>query len=288
MQGLPPYERVEPLGRETPVVVEVPHGGLHIDPETLAFTVAPAFSVARDADLYVDELCADTPAEGASLLVARYSRFVVDLNRAESNVDGEAVEGGGRAPLPRGLIWRLTTDGDPIITRALPRSELERRLNLVYRPYHRTLDEMLAAKQARFGYAVLLCVHSMPSDGRMGHLDPGVRRADLVPGSRGRTSAAAAVIDTVDAIARAQGFEVRHDVPYRGGFATAHYGRPSAGVHAIQVEVARRRYMDEGSFRRDLHGFARVKGLIRSFVGALGALPAEHLRPPHAPSAEAP
>src|SRR5689334_3002733 len=106
------FEVVEPSSGESPVIVEVPHAGLSLDAETLAWTVAPAASVARDADLYVDALFADAPAEGATLLVARASRYVVDLNRSESDCDREAVEGGGKDPWPRGLIWRLTTEGD--------------------------------------------------------------------------------------------------------------------------------------------------------------------------------
>lgn len=264
------YERLEPTAPETPVVVEVPHAGLYLDPETLAYTLAPACSIARDADLYADELAADAPSVGATLLCARTSRFVVDLNRAETDYDADAVEGGARASIPRGVVWRLTTDGDPLFLRRLPRSELERRLEAFYRPYHQELRGLLAAKQRRFGYAVLLCVHSMPSDGRVGHLDAGSRRADVVPGTRGRTSAAGHFIDAVDAVARAGGWEVRHDIPYRGGFSTAHYGRPQEGVHAIQIEIARRLYMDDASLRREPVGFARVRGLVRALVTRLG------------------
>src|SRR6185369_15711755 len=111
-----PFEVIEPTTGESPLVVEVPHAGLWIDPEALAFTVAPARSIARDADLHVDALFEDAPSEGATLLVAHTSRLVVDLNRGESDVDGEAVEGGGRTPWPRGLVWRLTTDGDPVLS----------------------------------------------------------------------------------------------------------------------------------------------------------------------------
>ncbi len=265
----PQFEVVEPTAGESPVVVEVPHAGLALDAETLAWTVAPAMSVARDADLHVDALFQDAPAEGATLLYARASRYVVDLNRAEGDCDAEAVEGAGRTPWPRGLIWRLTTDGDPVLARRLPRAEVERRLELLYRPYHATLERLLRQKVARFGFAILLCAHSMPSQGRRGHADPGSWRADLVPGSRGRTTAAGAVIDVVDRHARARGWSVRHDDPYRGGFATGHYGRPHQSIHAVQIEIARRRYMDEATLRTDGAGFASVREFARTLVGRL-------------------
>jgi N-formylglutamate deformylase len=269
-----PFEVVEPRSGESAVVVEVPHAGLWMDPQSLAFTFAPARSIARDADLYVDELCRDAPVEGATLLVARVSRFVVDLNRGEGDLDGDAVEGAGRAPWPRGLVWRLTTDGDPILAAPLPRRELERRLDAVYRPYHATLEALLQRKVARFGHVVLLCAHSMPSQPRPApdgarSPAPTVSRADLVPGTRGRTSAAGAVIDRVDAHGKAFGFSVRHDDPYRGGFSTAHYGKPARGVHAVQIEIARRLYMDESTHRIDAQGFRAVREFARTLAARL-------------------
>src|SRR6185369_7962086 len=113
---------------------------------------APARSVARDADLYVDQLFRDAPGEGAAMIVSHTSRFVVDLNRSEGDIDGDAVEGAGRAPWPRGLVWRLTTDGEPILTAPIPRHELDRRLEAVYRPYHRALAALLERKIERFGF----------------------------------------------------------------------------------------------------------------------------------------
>lgn len=272
-----PFEVVEPRAGESPLVVEVPHAGLFLDPEALAYTVAPARSIARDADLHVDELFRDAPSEGATLLYARVSRLVVDLNRAETDVDGDAVEGGGRAPSPRGLVWRLTTDNEPVLAGRLPRRELERRLDTIYRPYHRALQALLDRKLARFGFAVLLCAHSMPSLPRPpaigAHVPEAPRgpafRADLVPGTRGRTSAAGVVIDRVDAHGRSFGWSIRHDDPYRGGFSTASYGKPGRGVHAVQIEIARRLYMEETSLRIDPQGFRAVREFARTLAARL-------------------
>jgi N-formylglutamate amidohydrolase len=264
-----PFAVIEPRAGESPLVVEVPHAGLWIDPESLATMIAPARSIGRDADLHVDALFQDAPDEGATLIYAHTSRYVIDLNRSETDVDEAAVEGAGRTPFSRGLIWRLTTDGDPILLGRLPRSELTRRLDQVYRPYHAALQALLARKVARFGFAVLLCAHSMPSRGRGGHPDTDAYRADLVPGTRGRTSAAGVVIDRVDAHGRALKWTIRHDDPYRGGFSTTHYGKPAEGVHAVQIEIARRRYMDESTLRIDPQGFATVREFARTLVARL-------------------
>jgi N-formylglutamate amidohydrolase len=262
----------KPERAETPVVVEVPHAGIWVDPPSLATIAAPARSLGQDADLYVDELYADAPLEGATLLVAHVSRYVCDLNRSEGDVDPFAVQGGLARSAPHGLIWRNTTDDTPALTAPLAWSELERRLDHIYRPYHRTLSDLLAEKRARFGFAVLLCAHSMPSRGRAGHADPGQERADVVPGSRSRTTAAAPVIDTVDAAARANGWSVAHDSPYRGGFSTVHYGKPAASMHAVQIEMARRLYMDERTLVKKPAEFASAKRFCRSLVARLGAL----------------
>ncbi len=262
----------EPDSGETAVVVEVPHAGLFVDPEALSTLAAPARALARDADLYVDELYADAPLEGASLLVAHVSRYVCDLNRAENDVDALAVEGGKLANAPHGLVWRTTTDATPALDGPLPRAELERRLEHIYRPYHATLTALLERKRQRFGFAVLLCGHSMPSRGRAGHSDPGRNRADVVPGSRGRTSAALPVIDAPERVALELGWSVAHDDPYRGGFSTAHYGRPTRDTHAIQVELSRRLYMDERNLSRKSNDFNATRRYCRTLVAALGQL----------------
>jgi N-formylglutamate amidohydrolase len=269
------FEIVEPQAAESPVVVEVPHAGLAIDAETLAYTQAPARSIARDADLYVDHLFQDAPREGATLIYARASRYVVDLNRSEADFDHEAVEGGGRGPWPRGLIWRLTTDGEAILSQRLPKGEMERRLDLVYRPYHRALEKLIERKRARFGFVILLCAHSMPSQGRRNPHDVGSLRADIVPGTRGRTTAAGFVIDMVDRHARARGWTVRHDDPYRGGFTTGHYGKPHSSVHAVQVEIARHLYMEETSFRLHTQGFGTVREFARTLAAKLSSVQEE-------------
>src|SRR5208283_3195404 len=206
-----PFELLEPTGPETPIIVEVPHAGLDLPARFLEPLAAPARALGRDADLHVDALYADAPAEGASLIVARASRYVIDLNRAEGDVDGDAVEG-GRADvrMQHGLVWRTTSDGEPALARRLRREELEERLELVWRPYHRLLGSVITRKRERFGIAVVLAAHSMPSVERTGArdglssrggarpglgipLDEGLRRpvdlrtrADVVPGTRGR------------------------------------------------------------------------------------------------------
>lgn len=266
------FRVVKPRGRECAVVVEAPHAGLRLDAETLSTIVAPARSIAKDADLFVDELVDEVTLEGATLLAAQTSRYLVDLNRSADDHDSAAVDGSPGRDAPHGVVWHRTTDGDRALRYPLQRAELERRLDLVYRPYHATLRALLDEKKERFGHVVLLCAHSMPSYG-VGLGGREVARADIVPGTRGRTTAAEGLIELVDKHTRASGLSLRHDDPYRGGFSTAHYGVPSRGVHAIQIEVARRLYMNETTLVRTTLGVKRMQRYFRDLVALLGAAP---------------
>ena len=262
---------------ETPLVVEVPHAGTWVPPAYLAALVAPVRSLGRDADLFVDELYAQAPLEGATLLAARTSRYVLDLNRGEDDWDDAAVETrpGGAPPrmsgtMPRGLVWRLTTDGEAALARPLTRAELEDRIRSIHRPYHDALRGLLERKRKKFGFAVVLAAHSMPSTSRGGGTSR-ADRADVVPGTQGRTTAAAPFIDAVEKVALELGMTVRHDEPYRGGFTTKHYGRPRDGIHVVQVELARRLYMNETTLERSPR-FDATQSFCRSLAKALGAI----------------
>ena len=267
-----PFTVIEPSAEETPLTVEIPHAGLVVDGQTLSRLAAPARSIGRDADLYVDDLYADAPSTGATVIASHVSRYVCDLNRSERDVDAESVEGAPtHARATRGIIWRLTSEGARVLDGPLPRVELERRLDAYYRPYHRTIAEILERKRARFGFAILLAAHSMPSVGRAGHGDPQAVRADVVPGTRGRTSAAGAFIECVDAHAREAGLSVAHDDPYQGGYTTQHYGRPNLHIHVVQVELARRLYMDEATLSKNA-SFDRMRAWCTALADALGGV----------------
>ncbi|MCL2778583.1 MAG: N-formylglutamate amidohydrolase [Polyangiaceae bacterium] len=257
---------IEPPTVETPLVVEIPHAGIAIDAPSLAYLAAPACAIGRDADLYVDELYANAPSCGATLIVAHISRYVVDLNRGERDIDSDAVEGatGGRRAT-RGVVWRLTSEGARALERPLPGAELERRLQTHYRPYHAALAQTIERKRRKFGFALVLAAHSMPSMSRDGQMP----RADLVPGTRGGTSAARSFIDTLDVRARASGLSVTHDDPYQGGYTTLFYGQPNLHVHVIQLELARRLYMDETMLVKN-DRFDRTREFCTDLVSVLG------------------
>ncbi|MET0386087.1 MAG: N-formylglutamate amidohydrolase [Polyangiales bacterium] len=268
------FQLTLPPSDPTPVLVEVPHAGTTVPEAVSDELVAPADALLRDADIYVDQLYANAPRLGAALLAARLSRYVVDLNRAQDDFDSATVSDQPSAlgAQPRGVVWRATTDGRPLLKKPLSLGALRTRLANYYVPYHDALRQTLETLRAQFGFAILVAAHSMPSRGRSLQVDTGIRRADVVPGTRGRTSADARVIDLVDAHFRGAGLSVRHDDPYKGGFATTHYGRPDLRVHAIQIELNRALYVDEATFKKRDGDFERLQGVLDSLVGKLGQL----------------
>ncbi|HEY4395463.1 MAG TPA: N-formylglutamate amidohydrolase [Polyangia bacterium] len=250
----------------TPVVVSVPHAGVR----TAGFEEAlvPELDVRGDADLFVDRLYRIGEPEGPETYVAaQLSRFVCDLNRDPDDVAPGAVP---EHPAPRnadgrGFIWAVTTHGTPTLTRPLTLGEWSGR-TAIHAAYHEAISRALARARDKFGFAVLVDGHSMPSRGRSGHTDEGRARADIVPGDREGTSCSPALLALVRRHFEAAGLKVLPNEPYKGGYITAHHGRPSGKVHAIQIEMRRDLYMDEEKFVAVEPGFARLRDLLAALL----------------------
>jgi N-formylglutamate deformylase len=266
-----------PAEPSTPLVVSVPHAGVSV--AGYEETLSPELEVRSDADLFVDKLYGIGDAGGPQVFVAaQLSRFVCDLNRDPDDVGPGAVpeHPTARNVDGRGFIWAVTTSGVPALARPLSIQEWRGR-TAVHAAYHDTIRRALARARARFGYAILVDGHSMPSRGRAGHQDPGRPRAAVVPGDRDGRSCAPALTAAVVQHFAAQGFDVRPNDPYKGGYITAHHGRPSDGVHAIQIELRRDLYMDEERFVPVEPGVSQLRGVIAALLGELETL---RLTPP--------
>ena len=261
-----------PAEPASPLVVSVPHAGVR----TAGFeaTITPELDVRCDADLFVDRLYGigdrDAPE---TFIAAQLSRFVCDLNRDPDDVGPGTVP---EHPSPRnadgrGFIWAVTTTGAPALTRPLSMGEWRERTAL-HAGYHDAIRRALERARDRFGYAILVDGHSMPSRGRSGHPDSGRPRADVVPGDRDGTSCAPALSSFVTRHFETHGFSVRANDPYKGGFITAHHGRPAERIHAIQIELRRDLYMNEDRFEPVEPGFGRLRGVIGTLLEGLRGL----------------
>jgi len=176
---------------------------------------------------------------------ARFPRAYLDANRAPGELDpamfDEALAVPIDSPGPRvnaglGVIPRVVRDGAEIYSEKLPAWEAEERLSRLYRPYHAALARMLEETRARFGCAVLIDCHSMPSAAAI---------PDAVLGDRYGMSASHALMRRAEHDFERHGFNVARNTPYAGGYSTHIYGRPMLGHHALQIEINRALYLDE-------------------------------------------
>ena len=266
-----------PERQTLPVVVDVPHAGEWIPDEVAREMILQDQVLKRDLDLYVDQLWQDAPALGATLIASNVSRYVLDLNRAADDVSPETVQGAQAIDRPgyykdRGVVWRTTTDGAPVMAKAMTPEAFERRIATFHAPYHAALRSACDRVRQQFGYCVLVDGHSMPSRGRSGHTDPGSRRADIVPGDIEGASCAGAISGLVHDHFKLQGYRVKPNTPYKGGFITRHFGQPSERLHAIQIEVNRDLYMDEESFRIKPAGLERLRRACAELLPRLASL----------------
>jgi N-formylglutamate deformylase len=261
-----------PAEPPSPVVLSVPHAGVG----TAGFegTLTPELDVRCDADLFVDQLYRVGEADGPEVYIAaRLSRFVCDLNRDPDDVSRGAVPEhlNPRNLDGRGFIWAVTTTGAPALSRPLTLAEWHQRTAL-HAAYHQTITRALERARDRFGFAILVDGHSMPSRGRAGHKDPGRERGDVVPGDRDGTSCSPLLSEAVARHFEARGMSVRPNDPYKGAFITAHHGRPADRIHAIQIELRRDLYMNEQTFEPVDPGFSRLQHTLRALLADLSKL----------------
>lgn len=261
------FERIGPAAPESPVVLSVPHAGRDYPAELAALLRVPAGALIALEDRHVDSV-ALAARTGEVTLVARRARAWIDLNRDERERDPRLDEGAQRLGAGEsakvrsglGIVPRRTAAAGDLWRRKLSGAEVERRIVEDHRPYHRALADALAAARARFGTAVLVDLHSMPSLGR--------GQPSLVLGDRFGRSAAARFVARTEGIARTHGVPAAINSPYAGGHILDRHGRPAAGVHALQLEIDRLRYLDPRGDGPGA-GFAQVVALVRDIIAAL-------------------
>lgn len=267
----------EPRVAAAPILVDSPHSGFTL-PEDFG-TVAPLDALRTTWDAFVDELWMDATAHGAALLVAKFPRAYVDVNRAEDDLDPTLLATAWPSPLQptdysrrgMGLIRRLALPGVPMYTGALDVATVERRLAQYYRPYRAALRERIEALHAQFGVAVLLDAHSMKSRGNAMNVDAGAARPDVVVSDRRGTTADPQLTAFVAEHFAVHGYRVQVNEPYQGGDLVRSVGDPARGVHAIQVEVNRARYLDEARCLPSAE-FSRLGEVCAACVEELAAL----------------
>lgn len=241
----PPFRLDRPDRAAVPFVFASPHSGRAYPDALLAATRLDSITLRRSEDAFVDELVGAAPMLGAPLLAAQFPRALLDVNRGMAELDRAMFDGALNvkvdAPTPRvtaglGVIPRIVRDGAEIYSRKLSTAEARARLDQLYKPYHAALSALLAETQQRFGAAVLIDCHSMPS---------ALSVPDIVLGDRYGAAAAPALTARAESAFLREGFTIARNTPYAGGYSTVQYGRPASGRHALQIEINRSLYLDE-------------------------------------------
>ena len=245
-----------------PLLVSLPHDGSAI-PEDLAARMPPKARRAPDTDWHVSRLYAFARDLGASVLVPRYSRYVVDLNRPE---DDTSLYPGQNTT---GLCPAVRFTGEPLyLDGQQPTSDdVAARVGTYWRPYHDALRGELERLHAAHGRVVLWEGHSIRGSG-LPFLFEG-RLPDLNLGTAAGTSCSPALQARLEGVLAAQAaYDWVANGRFKGGHITRHYGRPADGIDAVQLEISQRTYMDEDSFEYDEAKAADLQVVLRDLLAA--------------------
>lgn len=264
------FERFGPADPVTPVVLSVPHAGRDYPPSLLAALRVPMAALLPLEDRHVDAV-AHAARAAETMFVARRARAWIDLNRSEAERDPRVDAGASPNALPQASI-KLRSGLGLVPRRAGPAGDLwrgrfdadaiERRIAEDHRPYHAALAAALTAARQRFGTAILLDVHSMPT--------LGAGNAQIVLGDRFGRAAGSSIVGAVEAAGRVAGYRVERNAPYAGGYILDRHGRPSEGIHAIQLEFDRLLYLDPLTLE-PTSGATSVGRVLRAMIDAVVA-----------------
>ena len=246
---------------ESALLISIPHDGRTLPPD-IAERMTERARELPDTDWHVIRLYEFSKSLGVSIIAANMSRYVVDLNRSpadEALYDSRFVTG---------LCPEQSFDGEDIylLGNSVDDDEKEDRIAKYWRPYHDKIDSTLSDIQRRFGYALLWDAHSIPSnvpllfDGELPQLNFGT--------NDGRSCAGEMIEAVTAATTKCERYSSVLDGRFKGGYITRHYGDPANGVHAIQLELAQRSYMNEDSLQFDEEPASHLRKLLSRVLQA--------------------
>jgi len=249
-----------------PLLVSLPHDGTAIPDEIAARMTREALRV-PDTDWHVGLLYAFAKELGASIIVPRWSRYVVDLNRPP---DGHALYPGRSET---GLVPFNTFANDPVYQHGAEpdTQEITARVDAFWRPYHAALQQELHRLRDAHGRVVLWDGHSIRSrvplffDGQLPDFNLGTANGgSCSPALQARLSG------ILHELASPASSTYSHVVNgrFKGGHITRHYGKPAENIEAVQLELAQCTYMDEDSFEYRPERAAGPQRVIRALLEA--------------------
>lgn len=260
------------------LVYSLPHSGRYYPQSFIAEARQTPQGLRVSEDAFVDDLVGITPDLGVYGLASRYARAFCDVNRNALELDARLIRGelpkaalafSARVKAGFGVIARRLSAEEDIYRQPLDMEEVNRRLDLIHRPYHEALKGLLAEAR-RTGPAILIDWHSMPS-AALNQFRNGEPKPDIVLGNRHGETCSENLVRRVRGVLEGAGLRVGLNRPFAGGYIVETYGRSAAGIEALQVEINRAIYMDED--RLELHpGAIRLRTVFQTLTDTLKRL----------------
>jgi N-formylglutamate amidohydrolase len=282
LENAPAFTLSTPARLHLPVLVAVPHAGRAYPAAVTGRMRDARLAQLRLEDRYADRLGVAIAREtGAALLIAHAPRALMDLNRAEDDIDWDMIEGGrpdgtpapdpaqrsnARARSGLGLVPRRLPGSGEIWRGRLAPAELAERIAGIHQAYHDALARQLVRIRNEWGAALLVDLHSMPPL----RAAEGEQRAPvIVLGDRFGASCHNLLMGRALGHLEARGVAVAHNRPYSGGYVLDRHGVPQSGIHAMQIEVCRATYLDR-QMAEPGAGLPVVAGMLAALVRELG------------------
>jgi len=268
-----PYYLLEPCAKRVPFVLSIPHCGVEFPVELADKYVPEQLKILDDTDWYLDKLYDFAPSLGITTIYAKYSRWVIDLNREPNSAP---LYDDGR--LTTALCPTTTFLNESLyIDKEFEPNEIEqqRRLEAYYYPYHGKIDEIVSDLCLEFGQVIFWDAHSIRRVVKTIQEDP---LPDLILGdNEGKTAGKIFVETALESLSSSE-LQLNHNHPFKGGFLTRSKGNPDRNVHALQLEMSKDLYMSENETVYDPKGAEGLKRLLEStFKSIIARLSKENI-----------
>ncbi len=259
-----PFIIIEPKGEKQPFILSVPHCGIEFPEELQADYKPELMSAPDDTDWFVHELYNFASELGITIIHAKYSRWVIDLNRDPQSAplynDGRIITG-----------LTTTTDffgNDIYVSKEVvpDEKEINRRLEKYYWPYYKKIESLLADRKQTFGKALLWDAHSIR------HFVPTIRKEvfpDMILGDNDEKTADPKLIQTALSCLKEEEYGISHNSPFKGGHITRYFGNPTENIHALQLEMNKILYMDDEEKAFHPKRASNVQALLKNTFSSL-------------------
>lgn len=254
---------VEVARGDGPIVLGLPHTGTYV-PSDVRGKLNETGRALADTDWNIHKLY-DGLLPGATTVRATFHRYVIDANRDPSGVSLYPGQN------TTGLVPETDFEGAAIWTQAPSGGEVEHRREMFHAPYHAALEAEMERVRAIHGVAVLYDCHSIRSE--IAYLFDGTLPDFNIGTNEGVTCAHKIEQAVAQICETAEGYSCVTNGRFKGGWTTRHYGRPEAGWHAIQMELAQSTYMEEAAPWPYLHDRAdRLRAHLKDILTTLDDL----------------